>query len=247
MNIDLENLSFTEIDLKSKYAKRQYISFPRIEEDKKLILKTPFIKLSKYGIQKISEYYPTEQSRAFLKLPLDPAQKNALIIKECLSKLDKHIQDNKKEILGVLHGKANYIPIIKTPEDKMEFIKLKFDLDYNSKNVKSNIFINKKRQKVKTMKDIEKMCPFKSKVKFLLLANKLWIAKSIDHNTKKRNFGLNLVIKYMDIKPARTIEDEFSEYAKGFLDDEEEESEEETAESEEEVAESEATEESLED
>ena len=208
--VDFRKISFPEVNLNKQNKDKQYKLFPKYE-DKYFTIKTPLIKITQYGIQSIHpDYYPTDESRNFFKLPLDNEEQSNKDFKNVLLKIDDYIERNKKRILkqfiksNLTKNDFCYIPFVKKPENekRQNNLKLKFNIDFQTKEYLTKVFINKEQQNVKNINDLEKICPYGSSVKLIILLNKLWISKTRDFN-KKFKFGLTGKILQIKIEPSK--------------------------------------------
>lgn len=213
--VDFRKVSFKEISLNKQSKNKQYKLFPRYNEEY-FIIKSPEIEINQHGIQKHNEkFYKTKESRNFIKLPIDNEENKEF--KLFLQKIDDYIKRNKKRILKQFSNAEQYIysPFIKSKENEniQDYVKLKFNTDYQTNEYLTKFYINKEKQEVNDIDDVDKICPFKSKVRVIMLFNKLWIAKNRDVN-KNYNFGLSAKILQMKIEPAeRKKQFSYDEYA----------------------------------
>ena len=71
--IETNRITFTELE-ENERIKSQKIAYPRYNDKEKgegmWNIQLPWIKLDTYGIPQEGQYYPTIESRAFLKVPL---------------------------------------------------------------------------------------------------------------------------------------------------------------------------------
>jgi len=213
-----------------------------------LIMQTPWITLDTYGIPREGEYYKDEGSRSFIKVPLSLDDPNVKVLHDKMVELDGILadEDKKAEIFGSAKaGKSyQYQPIIRVPvteeivddsddsggEDaekpkyaRPPYMKTKFHLDFESGNMKTKLFKKNpdgKREEVmvQSLKDVEKHVTFRSKVRLILMPNKLWGLKT--YNGKK--YGLSFKVMQMEFEPMQrsAIKDVFATDA--FLDSDDE-------------------------
>lgn len=168
MNILLPNefneskLKFSKID---QEAIHHQIYFYPTYDNNPFIFQTEEIKITQYGIPSLGDFYKDDQQRSFIKVPIDKNQINCIELKNFLEKLDTFIINNKTNIIGIYDSSSELTPSVKQPYDpsldeednednkiiyqnKMEYCKLKFNLDYQDKFVKTSVFLNQNNQKV---------------------------------------------------------------------------------------------------
>src|SRR5690606_36635294 len=102
--------------------------------------------LTQYGFSKISKYCLTDDKREFIKIPLDPNQKQCVKLEEILTKMDDHIKNNQDLILKDLpnYSKSKHLyeyqPLVKKPMEILtEDDETNKKIKYNSVNVKFDI------------------------------------------------------------------------------------------------------------
>jgi hypothetical protein len=244
-DVDVSRLSFTDFEENAR-SKGQKIAYVRYNDQKHgestLIMQTPWISLDTYGIPRAGEYYKDENSRSFIKVPLDQDDESVKLLHDKMVELDDILanEDKKAEIFGSAKaGKSyQYQPIIRVPvtEDMVDdsddekpkyarppYMKTKFHLDYESGNMKTKLYKKNKdgqREEVGavTLNDIEKYVTYRSKVRLILMPNKLWGLKT--YNGKK--YGLSWKVMQIEVQPVErsAMKDVFSTDA--FLDSDDE-------------------------
>jgi hypothetical protein len=159
-----------------------------------------------------------------------------------------------KKTTGVKAAKLfTYQPIVRKPQDENEFgetivddkkkekflyCKMQFNTSYPEKDITSMVFIrdeNDKTQKsnvpatVSSATDLENVgLVWGSKVRMIVMVNKLWAAKAKDNNGSRR-FGVTMKILQMEVIPREksgSIKEQFTRYA--FIDQDDEDEEEDT-------------------
>ena len=109
-------------DLKEEGA-TQPLAYINYKDDKrnidtKLLVQTGMIKLTGHGIPQLHEqFYPTDDKREFIKIPLDPEQEACNELRDMLEKVDQHFGSNemKERLFGPKKAKKyEYQPCIRT-------------------------------------------------------------------------------------------------------------------------------------
>lgn len=144
----------------------------------------------------------------------------------------------------------NYSPIVKVPKEtinefsddgeenekpkypKFDKMKLKLDVNYNTKEIVTGVFITetdsdgKKKTRsisIKSIDDLREYYRFKCNVRFIIMMNKVWAGKVPMANADKRSFGCGWKIMQMEIQPVEqtySARDTFSKFAFMNSDDE---------------------------
>jgi hypothetical protein len=219
-----------------------------IKGDSTLIMQTPWITLDTYGIPRAGEYYKDEASRSFMKVPLDTQDSCIKVLHDKMKELDTILAESetKKDIFGSAKTakQYQYQPIVRVPpvEELVDsddesgdeknttyarppYMKAKFHLDYESGNMKTKLYkrltdgtIKREEVAVKTLADIEKLVTYRSRVRLILMPNKLWALKT--YNGKK--YGVSWKIMQLEVEPVQrsTLKNVFGEDA--FLDSDDE-------------------------
>lgn len=174
---DVKNYGYTEMDMDPKNEdnkkRSQFMCYPRYETKKhgenNFVFQTGWIKITQYGLPGIHEkYYPTDESRNFVKVPMDPEQPNCVSLRNMLSKVDEFTEQNKKKILGKYAKLYTYQPIVRKPTDpnddfdqiedsesdegkedkptneqkvKFEYCKMKLDVNWQTKDIQTVVYV----------------------------------------------------------------------------------------------------------
>jgi hypothetical protein len=229
------NLDFSKLAEPKLGGGKQYISFPRYDDPKygeqNVIIQTPFIKLSTYGIYPYnSEYHTKAGDRDFMKVPLSDNDPNVARFKKVLKLIDKRVLKKKKEIFSdMIPDKSeqkmyNYSPLVKSPPivmgkkkkddekefEKPEFVKVKFDVNYKTKEYETRVYILNSRdddldedaepEPVKNIEDMEKLVRLNCDVRMILLIGKLWASKTPIGSDFK--FGLGIKVLGVEVVPS---------------------------------------------
>ena len=99
-------------------------------------------------------------------------------------------------------------------ENRPEYIKVKLDLDYESGNVKTALFRRNekgtlnyekdgKRTKmdIKTLDDLQSHVRYLTKVRLIIMANKLWASKTQTNKGDSKRFGMGLKAMQIEFEP----------------------------------------------
>jgi len=230
-DIDPKKLSFTDFEENAR-AKGQKIAYVRYTDDKRgestLIMQTPWITLDTYGIPRAGEYYKDENSRSFMKVPLDLHDECIKVLHDKMSELDTILSEDetKKTIFGSskVAKQYQYQPVIRHPpqetiddsDDESDddskkpkfarppYMKAKFHLDYETGNMKTKLYkrvtegdVKREEVPIKTLVDVEKLVTWKSRVRLILMPNKLWALKT--YNGKK--YGISWKVMQIEVEP----------------------------------------------
>ncbi|XWV24881.1 hypothetical protein QJ856_gp0902 [Tupanvirus deep ocean] len=178
----------------------------------KLLVQSDYIKITQYGVQ-----YFGDVNEEAIKIPLDPAQKSCMDLKNHLQKIDEFFGAENLRI-GLFGKKANqyvYQPCVRSTNGK-EYCKMKFNFILDNKkrinktkiydvngNINQNIentltkdnnIQNRNQITADTMADIAENIPFYSTIKFIFYYSKIWVNKKIINNESKKRYGVGLKI-----------------------------------------------------
>lgn len=206
-------------------------------------------KLDKDGKSKFGKQLSVSDE-AWIRLPLDPKQQSCMDLKKMCSSLDTIMVKNKEDLFkGTKFARfsrlySNYTNIVRQPQEvmadddeegskkkksdepSMEYIKFKFAVDYESSNITTVVFLHEdgypKKQNVKTLQQLRELCPYRSKVRLIVQASKVWLAKSGENNVRK--YGLTFKVKQLDILEQGRVsgggdKESFDDYMFDTLDD----------------------------
>ena len=220
-----------------------------------LLLQSPHIELNTYGIPKKGDYYPDEKQRAFLKCPLDLDGDETKTFYEKLVELDKLLDSDEMrgQIFGSVKKSKGYKyqPIVrqsaqqtidensdsdgegegdksaqtKTSYPRPPYFKAKFNLDYETGNIKTKMYKSENGTRTKfnvtDLESVETLVTYRSKVRMVVMPNKLWALKTFDG----KKYGLSFKIMHMEVEPVQrsTLKEYFENDA--FIDSEDDEDE----------------------
>lgn len=227
--VDLKNLSFTELDPKNERSKAQMISFGRYKypngKDTSLVIQSDPIKLTQYGIPKANEdYYKTDDERGFIKIPFDPSQESCKQLEKFFTGLDNYMETEKDTVLGKFARLYTYSKSVKEPSsgdeleqvsgangeaakkaERFKYCKIKFDMSYPDKNILTSIFVKNpdgtcKRVAVNSVAEVNEYINWGSTIRFIAVLNKLWAAKNKD-DSGIRKFGVSFKFLQIEVTP----------------------------------------------
>lgn len=249
---EADRLSFTPLE-DNERSKGQKIAYPRynhpeLGENQPLCIQGPWITLDNYGVPQLGEYYKEEKDRAFLKMPLDMANKEVVTMVEELSKIDKRYGSNefKTESFGKNSKKYTFQPTVRYPPEDEEsevvrppYMKLKLDLTWPDSNVKTEVIKSevldsgkRAREKVpiETVGDFAAQVGYMCKFRPIFRPVKMWAhqIKSVSNP----QYGVVYKLLKIEVEPNKSNTNLYQNYLQGdiFLDDEEEEAVEGTSE-----------------
>ncbi len=196
------NFNATELTITgTKINKTMIIKFIN-----KCPIQTPWITLNAYGVRKITEYLKPELDGAFIKVPLDDSE-----FKYKLIEIDRFFGSEgfKQDNLGVDYAKYTYVPLVKTPEDKQPYIKLKLNVyqDFDDFNIETHVY--KLCDGVKEfvhclcMDAVVRAVKFNSDIRLIISPAKLWVVKG------NKTYGLTCKVNKIEVKETQKKTFEF--------------------------------------
>lgn len=249
-DLNIKRISTTELE-ENKRSKNQKIAYVRYATDKgtdsKLLFQTTLLTLDTYGIPRKPKDDEDEDKafdRTFIKVPMNTEDKEGKVMYDKLTELDTHIDTNLKTQLFKTQQEANgyeYQPIVRVPdqEETIEngeqkyrppYCKAKLDIDFDSGDILTKVYLKNsgpgaKRTlltDVKTIDDLTKYVRYMSKVRLILMPNKVWAAKNKLGNAKKKSYGMSLKVMQIEVEPpvSNSVKDMLKDDA--FIDDEDE-------------------------
>lgn len=204
----------------------QLVSYPSYNGGS-LYLQLPWVKLFTYGIPRLGEYYKTDADRAHLRVPLDLEIPEIADFVNKIKAVDAKFssEEYKDKLFGKKAKKYTYSPIYRegqAQEDDSDeeetkkpkaprppYLKLKFDLTWPDKKVKTTVFesilnttTNKRDRKkidVSSIDDVANSLRYMSTVRPIARCVKLWA-----HNDKKKDpqYGLTFKLIKVEVEPA---------------------------------------------
>jgi len=91
----------------------------------KMLIQSKKIELTSHGIPSLDKegekekgFYPTDAEREFIKIPLDPKQKNCMELRKHIAAADEYFgsDEMKKQLFGKRADEFEYNPCIRMPE-----------------------------------------------------------------------------------------------------------------------------------
>jgi hypothetical protein len=202
------------------------------------------IVLFTYGIPRAGPYYPTDDKRAFIKIPEDVNDPKSVLFFNKMAETDALLESAKvkNQLFGDEKKAAfyKYQPIVRTAEQLEEdddnnantkktsmgprprYMKVKIDLNWDTKEVTSKCFIKNgtKREQVtdvKTVDDLARYARYKSTICVLMIMNKLYASKAkVNGETKK--YGVTFKLSQIVCDPPSSANNEQND-GDAFLDD----------------------------
>jgi hypothetical protein len=173
-------------------------------------IQTPFIKMSNYGLPKLSKYTDTELKRCFIKVPLDETYFNNDAFIEKLLEIDVLLNSQKfrKVHLGPNYKDYEYNPLVKAPDGQMKYSKMKLAVDttHDEPEIRTSIIrnINNVKESVEclTVDDIMKVVKYKCQFRMMIEPSKIWIMKTT------KAYGLTLKVLKIEVleEPKKTLD-----------------------------------------
>lgn len=240
----IKNFAISEFDMKiSEANKQQFLAYPRYSYDNKinsqsgLTFQTGWIKLEQYGFPTLGDYNKTDETRNYVKIPLNLDLPDSKALYDMATEIDKYILANVATLVPKIYlakakfDKLDYNPLIKEPAEvdegktpRLHGCKAKLDIDFNTKKIKTCIFVKEVDQldttKTRTVKktvntptDLDEYLTWNCNVRFIINANKFYVQKATNPN-KKYTYGMSLKIVQMEIEPReKNSSSDFSNYA----------------------------------
>lgn len=232
--VNFDNMLLTDLQKEKVMMPCAYINYNDTKRNLKtrLLVQTDKIKLTYHGIPPLDEemrkrnpqmstmqeYIPDDSKREFIKIPLDPEQPACMNLRKHLEKADKWAGSNetKRKIFGKESDHYQYQPCIKCPESdddkkKMEYVKMKFNIEINENKERTNITILKriedgKKVKVKadTITEIANEIRYRSEIKLLFNYSRIWAQKTRVGGAPKKMYGLAFKIILIEYTPSVT-------------------------------------------
>ena len=249
-SFDIKNFKVDELQTNNERSKSQMIAYLRYG-DGNVVFQTPEFELSQYGIPPLGEYAKTDEQRTTLKLPLDQ-QEGCMSLEQMFMQIDKQLTKEEKKIFKEIQTqkpkwKFIYKPIVRTPQEqdeildpkakqtdkpkieKCNFWKAKLDINYDTKEIQTVVFVRNKndptekskRVHVKTVTDLTEYVSWGSKVRMIVMANKLWADKTAKNQAdpNQRIYGISFKILSIETTPSEktgSYKDALKNYA--FID-----------------------------
>ena len=162
--------------------------------DEPLLVQSPWIQLTHYGIPKVDKYNTTEESRRFLRVPLQDDDDDFTVF---VKKLDEHFGSDgfKAKYLNDKQQHFQYFKLFKESSNQKYPPSVKLKMDVQDNDIKTDIINDEQKSEVvKNMDDVAKAVPYRSKVRFLFKVHRLWVQSSI------KGYGVILKLRKLQVK-----------------------------------------------
>jgi hypothetical protein len=224
-------------------------------DKRQLTIATGEFEITKYGISqpmkdKDKKLTNTVRDEAWMRVYFDPNQTTCVQLQKMCKEMDEIMKNDKRKLFdGTKFARferlySNYISIVRTSQTPLdeddeskkpvddqvfEYVKFKFDVDYESNDITTTVFLHEdgypKKQNVRTLQQLRELCPYKSTVRLIVQASKIWLAKSGENNVRK--YGITFKVKQLDIikqgKVGGGEKESFTEYMFDAFDNDQEE------------------------
>ncbi len=222
----------------------QLISFTEKEFD----IQTPWIKLYTYGIPRLGQYYKTDSSRTFIKVPLnqDIPEVNDFLTK--MQGIDEYMKSKEFKTMqfGAKADKYNYINIVRFPEEDEEenkskypkppYMKIKIDLHWNpdttaEPKIKTAVSTSvlKDGSRVNESVNMESMTEFadlvsyNSNIRMIIKPVKAWCEKKAKSGNSHMLYGVTFKLIKVQVEPNAKANNLLSVDNSAFIDSDDEE------------------------
>ena len=258
------NISITELDENNERSKAQSIAYVHYQyretgKPEQFIFQTDDIKLTDYGIPDLGEFVKEDSERQYIKVPFDKTQKSCLELQSMLEKIDEYVLSNQENIFGETSKLYKYVPLVREPielegielkqhiaklekagkkyvkRDKPLYCKVKFDTDYNTKELETRIFDATDKNsppeelEIQTITELTHHVRYQSTIRMIISVNKLWAQKT-SKKGEKREFGLSMKCVLLQLKEraqsSSSLKEQIRSGAIDFVDDDDEEDDE---------------------
>ncbi len=244
------NLTFTKFE-ENERSKGQNLGYPRYKDGQRLMLQCPKIKLNSYGVPQAGDYYPTDSSRAFIKVPLDLNNEEVKEFYEKLKGIDENMESDafKTEQFGKdKKKKYKYMPIVRVPEEDPDaeddpkkkkyprppYAKFKLNVTWPDTKIITEVFLStmKDGKRERTKQEINSIDEFASYVRFnstirpIITPVKSWCEKKVKQGSDYMLYGVTFKIIKLEVEPPENNNSLLSTYLNNdaFIDSDEEES-----------------------
>jgi hypothetical protein len=245
------DLTFTKFE-ENERSKGQNLGYPRYKKDgQRLMLQCPKIKLNSYGVPQSGDYYPTDSSRAFIKVPLDLNNAEVKEFYEKLKGIDEVMESDafKTEQFGKdKKKKYKYMPIVRVPEEDPDaeddpkkkkyprppYAKFKLNVTWPETKIITEVFLStmKDGKRERTKQEINSIDEFASHVRFnstirpIITPVKSWCEKKVKQGSDYMLYGVTFKIIKIEVEPPENNNSLLSTYLNNdaFIDSDDEES-----------------------
>jgi hypothetical protein len=223
----------------------QLISFT----EKPILLQAPWIKLYTYGIPRAGEYYKTDASRAFIKVPLDMdnAEINEFVTK--MQGIDKYMKSKEFKTMqfGSKADKYNYLDIVRFPEEEEDeknkskyprppYMKVKIDTHWNEDitaetKVKTEVFTSilkddkreREHKDIQTIPEFADIVSYNSNIRMIIRPMKAWCEKKAKTGNSHMLYGVIFKLIKVEVEPSAKTNSLVSVNNNAFIDSDDDE------------------------
>jgi hypothetical protein len=245
------DLTFTKFE-ENERSKGQNLGYPRYKKDgQRLMLQCPKIKLNSYGVPQAGDYYPTDSSRAFIKVPLDLNNAEVKEFYEKLKDLDEIMDSDafKTEQFGKdKKKKYKYMPIVRVPEEDPDaeddpkkkkyprppYAKFKLNVTWPETKIITEVFLStmkdgkreRAKQEINSIDEFASHVRFNSTIRPIITPVKSWCEKKVKQGSDYMLYGVTFKIIKIEVEPSENTNSLLSNYLNNdaFIDSDEEES-----------------------
>ena len=239
-DVEAKRISFSELEMNDRA--KQYIAYPRYDHptlgpDQRVYIQLPWIKIEQYGIPSANgKFELTENQRAKIKVPLNPEIADSKSLIDVLDAMDNYFSspDVSSKLLAPLGKKSksytfDKIHRISDNDDRLDYINLKLDTDYNDNSIKTTVFKSEvadgetKRTEMffKNVDELNKLASYQSTIRAIVMMSKVWTSSATN------KWGITFKIKKMEVKPSEKVGNGISAFMKSdsFLESDDEDAE----------------------
>ena len=239
-DVEAKRISFSELEMNDRA--KQYIAYPRYDHptlgpDQRVYIQLPWIKIEQYGIPSANgKFELTENQRAKIKVPLNPEIADSKSLIDVLDAMDNYFSspDVSSKLLAPLGKKSksytfDKIHRISDNDDRLDYINLKLDTDYNDNSIKTTVFKSEvadgetKRTEMffKNVDELTKLASYQSTIRAIVMMSKVWTSQATN------KWGITFKIKKMEVKPTDKVGNGISAFMKSdsFLESDDEDAE----------------------
>ncbi len=242
------DLNFTKFE-ENERSKGQNLGYPRYKDGQRLMLQCPRIKLNSYGVPQSGDYYPTDSSRAFIKVPLDLNNAEVKEFYEKLKGIDETMESDtfKTDQFGKdKKKKYKYMPIVRVPEEDPDaeddpkkkkyprppYAKFKLNVTWPDTKIITEVFLStmKDGKRERTKQEINSIDEFASHVRFnstirpIITPVKSWCEKKVKQGSDYMLYGVTFKIIKIEVEPPENNNSLLSNYLNNdaFIDSDDE-------------------------
>jgi hypothetical protein len=239
-DVEAKRISFSDLEMNERA--KQYIAYPRYDHptlgaDQRVYIQLPWIKIEQYGIPTANgKFELTENQRAKIKVPLNPEIADSKNLIDILDSMDNYFSspDVAAKLLAPLGKKAKSYTFDKIHresdnDDRLDYINLKLDTDYNDNSIKTTVFKSEivdgetKRTEMffKNVDELYKLVSYQSTIRAIVMMSKVWTSNATN------KWGITFKIKKMEVKPSEKVGNGISAFMKSdsFLESDDEDAE----------------------